>query len=348
MSKAKTSPRGEPANTYLARWIFAACMTLGLAPAVARADVALAWEAPSACIDAPSFQRAFERAMGIAISDLGAPQTQVHVTFSESEHGWSVRIQVHVLGVSRTRELSVQSRTCHRLDEGVIVIVGLLVDEVSREIEAHPTQLPESVEEPTSTHPITLPSAPPTAEILPEPPTPSASLEGAFILGARGRIDALPGFALGIHAGGELQLLRALRLGLGLELYPEASTTRPDGSGAHVSALAPYLSLCGLASLTSFFELGGCAAIDVVLLEARGIGLDETRTSRGLALDVLAEARMNLALTSWLWLRLHIGIGIAPIRARVLFRSEDSIELLHTTSIVFPTMGLAFELRLGQ
>ena len=329
----------------IARLLVLALMALALLPSRASADVAITWEAPPECTQLPAFQRAFERAMGTALLDLGAPNTQVHVAFTEVERGWVVRVQVDVPGASRTRELSVQSRACHRLDEGVLVVVGLLVDEVSREAESHPIALPEPVEAP-------LVSAPPA--VVEPPSSPAAApevthaLEGAFILGARARVDALPGLAVGLHAGGELQLLRALRLGLGIELYPEATSTRPDGSGATVSALAPYVALSGLASVTPWLELGGSVALDVMLLEARGTGLDETRTSRGLALDVLAEARMNLALTSWLWLRIHVGLGVAPVRARILYRTEDRIELLHTTSWLSPTLGLAFELRLGS
>ena len=308
----------------------------------ARAEVALTWHAPTACSDEASFQRAFQRAMGTPVEAFGATSTRVEVTFMEAERGWSVHVEATSGGLCRTRELSTPARSCHRLDEGVLVVVGLLVDEVSREAEAHPIQLPEA------------PSAPEaeTSTPTPEAPTPSspdgATLEGAFIAGARGRIDALPGFVMGPRFAGEVRLIPEVRLGLGIELYPEATSLAPDGSGVGVAALAPFASLCGLASLASWVELGGCAGVDVILLEARGLGLDETRTGRGVEVDVLLEGRTNIALFQWLWLHLTVGVGLAPVRSRIFFREAGMERLLHMTSLFFPTASLALEVRLGS
>lgn len=328
--------------------LLAALMVHLTAVSSAHADVTLHWDAPAECLDQQAFERAFARTMGASLASMSATETEVSVALERVPEGFHVHVQVASQGVSRTRELSTRGRSCHRLDEGLLVVVGLLIDEVSVEVETHPIALPE-VAPSVDVAPL---SPPPTTEEEPSPlpvaSAPSDAIQGAWTLGARARYESLPGLVGGVVASAELRLHPLVRLGLGVDLYPETSIMDADGAGASIAALAPALTLTCLAPVLSWMELGASATVDVLLVEAHGIGLDVSRTARGLSLDVLVEARANLELVSWLWLRVTAGIGIVPLRSRVVFEEGAIERTLYTTSIVFPTASLGLELRFGS
>jgi hypothetical protein len=297
-------------------------------------DATLEWSAPEGCRDAAAFEEMLRQGLGAPLAEIAAPGTVVRVRFSDAAP-WSVSVEVALADDRRTRTLAIGGDDCHALDDGLVVVVALLVDEAAAA--ARPSEAPTPA-------PVVITLPAPVVAIEAEP---TSSLRGAFALGATGRFDSLPGFALGAALLLEVRVHELVTLGAGALYLPSASATRGDVS-AQVDAVGGSLQSCVLGQPAAFVELGGCAGLQALLVNATGMGLAVAQHSNGLELDVGLEARGAIQLVGPLWLRLTVGLGLALVRARIYFETGDLRETLHLTSVAFPMGSALLELRLGE
>jgi hypothetical protein len=288
-------------------------------------DVALAWSAVPGCADAASFERAFGASLGVSLAEHAMADTEIAVVFDDAS-GWGVSVEVRRGGVSLTRELRVQGPSCRELDEGLIVVVALLLLDVGRE---------------------PVPIAPPI-ELSAAHGVERAALRGALALGASLRVDALPGLAVGPTLEGELRPIAAVTLGIAATYLPPMLSVRADGIGTEASAIGGALHGCVLGTLGALLELGGCGRVSAWAVTASGHGLSEARSSAGFALDATVALRAGLELARPLWLRAEVGLGLALVRARITYQLMGVIETFHVTSHAFPVAALFLEIRLGE
>lgn len=283
------------------------------------------WQAPAGCLDRAGFEQAFLAAVGASVEAHAGPETRLAITFTE---GWSVTAEVEARGVRRVRTLHTDE-TCHALDDGLVVVVALLVEDVGTEVarieaEARPLELDGASAAPSST-----------------------ALRGALAVGGSMRVDMLPGWSVGPSLGGELRLLDLVTIGLEATYFVPLTTLRTDGVGAEASAVGGALHGCLLSGLASFAELGGCARVTGWAVTAAGQGLASTRSSVGFGLDATLTARLGLELATSLWLRAEVGLGASLVRTRIYYELSGAAQTYHLASILFPMAALFFEVRMG-
>lgn len=310
------------------RFLFVSALSIALGPTVAQADVIIHWSAPEGCLDADGLRTMFEAAVGTPLE--AAPGTVIDVRFEREPSRVGVRVRIEGSRGVRERVLTIDGEDCHRLDEGLVVIVALLRDEMAE------PQVPES-------RTIRLPEAggvPATAE--------SPAVRGALALGATARIDSLPGLAGGAYLAFGLRPVDELVLELSVAGFPGVDALQSGGVGARVHAGAVSLGACGLAPLTSFFELGGCGHLSLTGILAVGVGFEGKESSPGAELAGAVELRLGLALAGPVWVRGGVGFGVSLVRAQIHWLEGAAPHVVHESAPVYPVMSLALELRLGE
>jgi hypothetical protein len=306
------------------------------APLSAQEAVPLEWSAPATCLDAAHFEAAFAQALSAPFDASVDPETSVRVVFDPSAQ-WRVEVRVAARGAVRTRTLQVEGGACHALDEGLIVVVALLLEDVHQDVRALASE-----------------PAPPPAPIALQPrpefalQSSATPLRGQIGLGAQLRVDALPGLAIGPSLSAELAV-DVLSFGLSGVYFPARDIrAEAGGIGAEVSAMGGSVFGCAEGAPLSFLELGGCISASALAVSAIGSGLSRSSGSVGLEVDLLFEARARLQLVGPLALRLQGGLGVALVRSRIFYEVMGQPETLHVTSQAFPVVSLLLELRLGQ
>lgn len=312
------------------RFLLVAALSLVLGPVVARADARVRWFAPEGCLDAEGLQTMFEAAVGAPLEAAGAPGTTIDVHFDREPSRVGVRVRIEGPSGVRERALTIDGEDCRRLDEGLIVIVALLLDEVAEERarETHTIRLPQAADSGPDGEPRTV--------------------RGAIALGATARIDSLPGLAGGAYLAFNLRPLDELVLELSVAGFPGVDAIQPDGVGARVHGGAVSLGGCGLARVASFFELGGCGHVWVTGILAAGLGFEGKESSVGGEIAGAIELRMGLALAGPVWLRGGVGFGVSVIRTQVHVLEAGVPHVIHESAPVYPAISLALELRLGE
>lgn len=293
-------------------------------PGSARAQ-ALVEGAEVAWTDLPGCASQAEAAT-MLVTALGGPLraaegTRLEVVFAP---GHTVSVTVTLGETTRARTLA-SSAGCRALDEGLVVVIALLVDEVQAAAPASP---------PSITVPVLAPAQP-------------ASLRGALLGAAVLRVDALPGATFGAHLGGEL-IADPITIGLSATYFPSSVAGDVSGAWAEVSAVGGTLELCALGAPVPELALGGCAGAAAWAVSATGHGLDVGGTSLGLEVDVLAHGRLDVRIWGPLSLRAEVGLGLAAVRARIYFEQAGGPTTLHVTSIAFPTALLGLQVRFGE
>lgn len=312
------------------RFLLVFALGIALGPTVAHADAIVRWSAPEGCLDAEELRTRFEAAVGTPLEAAGAPGTVIDVRFDRQPSQVGVRVRIEGPRGVRERALTIEGADCHRLDEGLIVIVALLRDEMAEQL------VPES-------RTIRLPPAEDTVAS-----GESRTMRGALALGATARIDSLPGLAGGAYLAFGLRPIDELVLELSVAGFPGVDAIQSDGVGARVHAGAVSLGGCGLAQVASFFELGGCGHLSLTGILAVGVGFEGKESSPGAELAGALELRLGLALAGPVWVRGGVGFGVSLVRAQIHFLEGDAPHVVHESAPLYPIMSLALELRLGE
>ncbi len=312
-------------------WAWAAMCAIVLKAAPARADVTLRWMAPHECLDEAGLRAMFEAAVGTSIESSGAPGTLIEVRFEREPGQRSVRVRIEGPSEARDRVLTIDGDDCHRLDEGLVVIVALLLDEVTEEQAARESP------------PIRLPTSENLRENTSNPP-----IRGALAGGVLARVDSLPGMAGAAQLVLGLRPIDALVLELSVAGFPGVESIQADGVGARVLAGGVSLGGCGLSRMASFFELGGCISVWATGILATGIGFERRDSSTGGEIAGVLDARIGVQLVGPLWMRGGAGLGVSVVRAQIHFIDGGEVRVIHESAPVYPVMSLAFELRLGE
>ncbi len=220
------------------------------------------------------------------------------------------------------RTLRTESADCRTLDDELVLVFALLIDLPEEEIA------------------LLIPPAPPPAEVASVSP-----LEGAVWIAGTPTVDALPGAALALRAGAELTLFQVLSLEAGLGITLPTSTAQGD-AGASFWAWSLRLGGC-MEHRVDIVGLGGCAAVQVGMLESAGFGLDVNEDATRLWVDVALSLRLALRLGP-VEVRLAPGVLVPITRDAFTYFDGVATQTLHQATIVAPALDIVLAIPFGS
>lgn len=160
---------------------------------------------------------------------------------------------------------------------------------------------------------------------------------------AGARLDALslPSPRAAVDVGVHLRV-RWLRVDMGF-LASRVASAAMDDARAELGLAAGRIGACG-GTTTGRFWLGGCAALELGVVRAAGVGVDEPRNERAFWAGLDLALRAELGATGRLSFYLEAG-AMAPLkRPRFLLLGD----VVHHTPALSPRVGLGLEVRLTR
>ncbi|HEY6559217.1 MAG TPA: hypothetical protein VI072_18160 [Polyangiaceae bacterium] len=245
------------------------------------------------CMGSLSLARAVERRLGRPVFVAPSRATlavegRVEPRTAALDSGYKATISVTRLdgSIVGTRVLETLDATCRELDEGVALVIALLIDPNARaDVESKRAERP-------------APAAPRRTGFCP------ALAAGIFVALAQ-----LPDPALGISVSGALRHHgKSLELGLGATLPVDARDADAEGSFRLVFGA---LSLCGTMLRAAFAHADLCTGIELARISATRLSF-EADPLRVEFVNALARARFALHVVGPLWSELELW-GTLPL-----------------------------------
>lgn len=293
-------------------------------PGLARADATLGWRAAGGCMDGAAFARAVEATVGepLVVAARGAQASlRVEIVRRAVPPGFVARVEVGAASAPRTRVVDVDGDDCRGLDDALVVVASLLLDDALRASERSPAR------------PIRAPAARPRR-------TPLAL---AVRLGARARVDVLPGLA----AGGGLEAeaaFGALAVFVGAWAWPPVEAL-DDGVGGRFSAWTGELGVCLRGHVSERVTLGGCVGGAAGFVQAMGVGLDPSFGVLEPAAELDARAVADLVIARPLSLWIAVGLVAPLLRPEYRFSESGAPHVIFRPAALAPDVAIGLEIR---
>lgn len=269
-----------------------------------------------------SLARAVERRLGRAVfvapsrAQL-AVEGRVAPRAPELGPGYEATISVTRLdgSIVGTRSLESRDATCRELDEGVVLVIALLIDP-----EARPQGNRSRV------------AGPMPIESRPRGLRPRF---GAFVFAS---LAQLPEPALGVAVSGALRHgARSLELNVGTTLAVEARDAHAKGS---FRLTFGALSLCSAIGRATVARTELCGGAEVTRISASGLPF-ELETERVDFVSALARGRVALHLVGPLWAELQLWAALPLARPRFTYAvfDPDTLRLRERELFRVPALG---------
>lgn len=257
------------------------------------------------CMGSLSLARAVERRLGRPVFVAPSRATlavegRVEPRTTALDSGYKATISVTRLdgSIVGTRVIETRDATCSELDEGVALVIALLIDP-----DAGAADDPKRSERPA-------PAAPHRTGVRP-----------ALAAGVFAAVAQLPDPALGVSVSGALRHRgQSLELGLGATLPVDARDADAKGSFRH---LFGALSLCGTMLRAAFAHTDLCAGVELARISATRLSF-ETDPGSVRFVNALARARFALHLAGPLWSELELWGTLPLARPRFTYAVFDA------------------------
>ncbi len=263
--------------------------------------------------------------------------------------GAATRFRATVGGTRRdgtpigSRELVSPSTDCRALDDGLVLVLALMID---------PNALEPARREPASGEPEPRPSEPVTREVVHERlvvreverPSPSPWMVQASLTGLVA-IERLPGMAPGAGLVLRAGPSRLVAFEVSLGLLP-AATLMADGRAVDLTLFEGGLAFCPTVALGPRIDAIGCAGMRVGAIRTRGRDFAKNaEVDRGLA-DVALGPRLVVTIAGPLF-ALASATALVPLvrQATTATRGDGETVTLDERSFLGAELGLGLGLR---
>jgi hypothetical protein len=320
---------------------FGACCVAARAQATPPPPVALDWQGPDECQEAPRVLSGVERLLG---RDRGDSTLAARVSVKRAGQRWHLALTMQRAGRTTLRELDAES--CTAAADAASVILALTIDpssalgEDSVDVGPTPPATPDAAATDAGGR-----AAPPgsgeEAGPAPEPPVSRGSaLDLPLVVIASGASDTgtLPRTSFGF-GGGLGFLAKPIRIEATLAYWPTVSA--PLGAtparGGSFAMIVTELRACALAD-ASFLSLGGCGGWAFTSMQAEAFGVTTPISAGATWSSFVADALVLGHLSRVFSVRLSVGLA-APF-SRPTFEIEG-------LGVVYQPAPAALELGAG-
>jgi hypothetical protein len=295
--------------------VLAIAVAIGEPPAAAPVRFELEWEAPVACPGGADARARVERFLGRAVGRAGDPEVHARVRISEREGLFVAAVSLQSADGSGERELVAER--CDVVTDATAYVVAALIDPTVEP----PAPEPDPPPDPIPPVAVPLVVAPPPKPSPPRPPPKRPGIRGAIRVGAGVGVGPLPSVAPGVIGGAALTW-RRLRVQLDVAHWfarPARLENRPD-VGGDIRLTTGGARICVLAVMRPI-ELPLCGAVELGSMRGRGVGLEQTASTRLLWAALTASAGFIWMPSPWIGVWAD-AVLVVPV-SRPVFEAEN-------------------------
>lgn len=313
-----------------------------------RALLAVSGDARANCISAQALEERVEADMGSDIFTRDSPALVIRIVWTSLEGRWGAEIRAETLAGARygTRRLAERSANCRELDDALVLVLGLILDEM--------LELPPPLKQETTSE-----SAPPAktetrrteAVVLHAPErsgvsrTESAKAAGSgeWLIGAEGRVSAriLPRLAPGVVLSVGHQWNSTLRTGVSAELMLPQEISTSSRDSVEFDGARALLFTC--VQLGDTLRIGPCLGALLTTVRAQGQGFEQNYAQRAWLWGGQGELRAVFPHGRRMRLTLAAAIGVNTESRTFSISSASGSTVAAVAHAIVPSGGLGVE-----
>lgn len=320
--------------------------------AAAQRTSSLGWirlEGAESCISTQALAQAVEERLGRKVF-VSASQADVsvegHVARASSPPRWRATLTIRDADGKElgTRDIDSNGEACSSLDEGVVLVVSLLIDPDAASRPPAPARAPEETPppEPAPAPPpkvvverqrvlVPVPAAP--------PPDPWRVEVGA---GVAGSIGLLPAPSLGAEVVAIVEPPHFWGILVSGAYWFGAEAEAERGAYADVTLAYAGAGLCPLRFAEWRVSYRACAAVEVGSMRSNGQGFDTLLADENLAVQAAIPNRIALRIAGPLVLSVGLELIFPLVRTEIGYRAADG-----TRRVLFQPSPVAASADLG-